>query len=385
MVEPRHASSRFWRSTRRPDPVRRPVVLLLLSRVERSKPVQMIIQLCGAEAAQQPTWDDYVHTAADAGHCHLSAWRRVVERAYGLQPLYLWASEGGKVKGILPMVLLRDVSMRKSLVSLPFLDDGGICADDLTTAAALCEHALTLCQTHHADLLDLRHRRPSGLELTPHGSKVTFVLDLAAEAELVWGRLDPTVRNHIRKAVKCGLTASWTGREGLDAFYEPFAMNMRDLGSPVHSRGFFAEILEAFPDTARLILVRDGDHVIGGGLCFAFKDTVAVPWSSSRRDFRSKRPNHILYWEAIRWACKEGYRRFDFGRSSLGSGTYQFKKQWGACDEPLAWEAWQRSSRRSPVIESTRGPYTLVAEAWKFLPVALTTRLGPLLRKHISN
>src|SRR6267378_1274084 len=102
----------------------------------------MIIEICRFEAAQQRSWDDYVHTSTDAGHCHLSAWRRVVERAYGLRTLYLWASEGGKVKGVLPMILLRSVSMRKSLVSLPFLDDGGICADDLPTAAALYEQAL---------------------------------------------------------------------------------------------------------------------------------------------------------------------------------------------------------------------------------------------------
>lgn len=345
----------------------------------------MIIELFRFEAAQQRSWDDYVHASADAGHCHLSGWRRVAERAYGLRPLYLGASEGGKIKGVLPMILLRSLSMRKSLVSLPFLDDGGICADDLPTAAALCRHALSLCQTYNSGLLDLRHRRSSGLELSPHGSKVTFILDLAAEPELVWKRLDPTVRNHIRKSVKYGLTASWTGREGLDSFYEVFATNMRDLGSPVHSRRFFAEILEEFPDTARLILVRDGDRPIGGGLCLSFKNTLAMPWSSVLRDYRSKCPNHILHWEAIRWGCKEGYQRFDFGRSSRGSGTYHFKKQWGTREEPLAWEGWQRGSRRGILVESSQGPYALLAQTWKLLPVAVTTVLGPRLRKYISN
>lgn len=345
----------------------------------------MIIELCRFDGARQRSWDEYVHTSTDAGHCHLSGWRRVAERAYGLRPLYLWASEAGKVKGVLPMILLRSVSMRKSLVSLPFLDDGGICADDLPTAAALCRQALSVCQTYNADLLDLRHRRSSGLELSPHGSKVTFILDLASVPELVWGRLDPTVRNHIRKSIKSGLAVSWTGREGLDRFYEVFAMNMRDLGSPVHSRRFFAEILEEFPDTAKLILVSDGDKSIGGGLCLSFKNTVAMPWSSCRRDYRSKCPNHMLHWEAIRWGCKEGYRRFDFGRSSRGSGTYQFKKQWGAREEPLAWESWQQGSPRSALVESSEGAYGLLAETWKLLPVPVTTVLGPLLRRYISN
>ncbi len=345
----------------------------------------MTIEISRIEAAQQRAWDDYVQASTASGHCHLSGWGRVAERAYGLRPFYFWAADGGKVTGILPAIMLRSLPRGKSLVSLPFLDDGGICADNRAGAAALYQHALDVCRAEHADLLDLRHRRASGLELSAHGSKVTFVLDLAAEPERVWASFDPKVRNQVRKSVKSGLTVSWTGREGLDSFYEVFAMNMRDLGSPVHSRRFFAEILEEFPDTARLILVRDGAKPVGGGVCLSFKDTVAVPWASSRRDYLSKCPNHILYWEAIRWGCKEGYRRFDFGRSSPGSGTYHFKKQWGAREEPLAWEIWRRDHRRRALVESGQGAYGLLSEAWKRLPVGVTTVVGPLLRKHIGN
>ena len=309
----------------------------------------------------------------------------MVERSYGHRPFYLWASQDGKVKGILPLMLMRSVLFGKSLVSLPFLDDGGICADDEETALELYSHARRLCEREGADLLDLRHRAPSGLGLAPQGSKVTFVLQLARDPERAWTSLDSKVRNQIRKSMKSGLEVSWHGREGLDGFYDAFATNMRDLGSPVHSRKFFATILSEFPDSARLILVTDGGRTIGGAVCLSFKDTVIVPWASSRRAYRPSCPNHLLYWEAIRWSSQEGFRRFDFGRSSRGSGTYNFKKQWGAVEQPLGWEMWGQKGHRGGPIESSDTRYATVARVWKHLPVAITRFCGPMLRGQISN
>ena len=99
----------------------------------------------------------------------------------------------------------------------------------------------------------------------------------------MWKRLDAKVRNQVRKAMTSGLTPAWCGIEGLDDFYAVFAQNMRDLGSPVHAKRFFAAILEEFAGDARLLLVRDGSQVVAGGVCMVFRDTVLVPWASSLR------------------------------------------------------------------------------------------------------
>ena len=89
--------------------------------------------------------------------------------------------------------------------------------------------------------------------------------------------------------------------------------------------------------TPRLELRREGsrDAVIGGGLCLWFRDVLAMPWASSLREYASLCPNSLLYWEAIRWACEKGLRRFGLGRSSPGSGTHIFKRKWETVEEPL--------------------------------------------------
>jgi len=345
----------------------------------------MIVDVCRFEQDQELEWDRYVHRHPSATHCHLSAWRHAIQRSYGHKAFYLWAHEDGDTKGILPLVLIRSRLFGRSLVSLPFLDGGGVCADDHPTKIELCQQALRVCEDYRVDFLDLRHREPSGLDLPLHGSKVTLLLDLAESPDRMWDRFDGKLRNQIRKAQKSGLTVSWSGLEGIDAFYDVFASNMRDLGSPVHSRRFFAAVVEEFSEGARLILVKKGSQTIGGAVCLSFKDTLLVPWASSLREYLSICPNNLLYWEVIRWGCEKGYQRLDFGRSSPGTGTYRFKKQWGTVEVPLRWQClgWKRD--RAAVVESGDPNYAWIVRIWKHLPVAITKMIGPVLRRHMSN
>ncbi|HZS35087.1 MAG TPA: FemAB family XrtA/PEP-CTERM system-associated protein [Methylomirabilota bacterium] len=368
----------------------------------------MRAELCPFAPGDEAAWDAYVRRAPTAGHCHLSGWRRVVARSYGHRPLYLWVLGPAGVAGVLPLILFRGLGGRHALVSMPFLDDGGVVADSDEVARALGRAALGLGRRCGAAALELRHRRPGALALPAHGGKVTLALALAGDPRRMWAGFDPKLRNQVRKAQKSGLEVGWTGPDGLADFYRVFARNMRDLGSPVHGRRFFGAVLEEFGDGARLAIVRRAGRAIAGGLCLAFRDTLLMPWASSLRTERWACPSTLLYWEAIRWACEKGFVRFDFGRSSPGSGPYRFKRQWGAAVEPLHWQrsaivrpaprsgaaaagpAADVASRAAGVAaEPTRpdrpGPLARAAvAAWRRLPVALATRLGPVLRGRLS-
>ena len=48
------------------------------------------------------------------------------------------------------------------------------------------------------------------------------------------------------------------------------------------------------------------------------------------------RPNNLVFWEAIKWACENGYTYFDMGRSGIeGKGLQRSKNGWGGESEPL--------------------------------------------------
>ena len=338
---------------------------------------------CPFRPGDDRAWDQFVSQSPDSGLYHRCGWARVIERSYGHAPFYVWARDASGVHGVLPLVLFRGALGGRSLVSLPFLDEGGLCADSAEARTALWQTALNVAKRERATVVELRQGNPSGLPLAPLGSKVSVMLELASEADAMWKRLDAKVRNQVRKATSSGLTPAWCGIEALDDFYAVFAHNMRDLGSPVHSKRFFAAILEEFAPDARLLLVRDGARVVAGGVVIVFRDTVMVPWASSLREWRSRCPSNLLYWEVIRSACDKGLRWLDFGRSSPGGGTYKFKMQWGGRERPLHWQV--DPGDRASVIDSDDPKFRLMIRAWQKLPVPLTTVIGPILRRRLSN
>ena len=338
---------------------------------------------CRLQPGEDRAWDAYVSQCPDASVYQRAGWARVIERSYRHAPVYLWARENAHVRGVLPLVLFRGALGGRSLVSLPFLDEAGLCADGEEARAALWQAAQDAAKQRRAGAVELRQGHPSGLPLASLGSKVSVMLELARDPGTMWKRLDAKVRNQVRKAMTSGLEPAWCGVEGLDDFYAVFVQNMRDLGSPVHAKGFFAAILEEFAGDARLLLVRDGSRAVAGGVCMVFRDTVLVPWASSLRQWRGRSPSNLLYWEVIRSACEKGLRWLDFGRSSRGGGTYRFKMQWGGHERALHWQV--DPGERASLVDSDNPRYRWLLKAWQRLPVPLTRTIGPVIRRRLSN
>ena len=83
---------------------------------------------------------------------------------------------------------------------------------------------------------------------------------------------------------------------------------------------------------------------------------------------------------------EKGAREFDFGRSPLESGTYKFKKGWGAIERPLAWVRLESTgSFVSMGGVDANGALKKFSEDWTRLPLGLTGWLGPRIRRFISN
>jgi serine/alanine adding enzyme len=144
-------------------------------------------------------------------------------------------------------------------------------------------------------------------------------------------------------------------------------------------------MLEEFWDSAQLFIVAHERKPVAGAVCLSFRGTVMVPWASSLQIYRPSCPNHLLYWEVIKGACEKGFTTLDFGRSAPGAGTYAFKKQWGAVDEPLSWSFSGPGAAGGTAIDGKNPRYAWALRTWKRLPVSVTRVVGPVLRRHLSN
>jgi FemAB-related protein (PEP-CTERM system-associated) len=330
----------------------------------------------------EEAWTAYVSKQSRTTGYHEWPWRNVFARVFGAEPIYISARRAGQIVGVLPMVFLDSWLFGRALISLPYLNYGGVLADDPTVERVLFDHALQIAREKRCRHLELRHVERRFADLPCKRHKVTMLLPLQPSAAL-WNVVDRKVRNQVRKAQKSDLTCAAGGAEVLDQFYAVFARNMRDLGTPVYSRRFFAEMLTAFPNRARLHVVSLKTTPVAAGFTFETRGTVEIPWASSVRDFNALCPNHLLYWSILAEAGDRGCTTFDFGRSTPNEGTYKFKEQWGAQPVPLHWEYGLLDRDTLPDTGPTNPKFQLAVSVWKKLPLGVATRLGPFIVKAI--
>jgi serine/alanine adding enzyme len=339
---------------------------------------------CKSEGeAVSDEWDEFVFSSPTATVSHLYSWRRIITESYGHKPFYLMARRDNKITGILPLIQVKSRLFGNVLASMPFQDYGGIVANDEETFRALLYQALLLKKECGSESIELRHFNPHfSSEGRLRGDKATLLLDISAGSENLWKSFSPKVRNQIRKAQKSGLSTQSGGAELLEEFYRPFSVNMRDLGSPVHHHRFFEKIFSVFGNNAKILLVREGVQTVGGLIALFFKNIAIVPWASCYREYFPKCPNNLLYWDALQLACTLNCTTFDFGRSSFGSGTYNFKLQWGA--KPISLH-WQIYSNNDKLTLSESNIFRIASVIWKHIPVPFASYLGPYLRKYLTN
>src|SRR4030095_3077817 len=135
-------------------------------------------------------WDAYVTAHGEATGYHRSVWRRVFERALGHETIYLAALRGTRVAGVLPLVAVRSWLFGSALVSLPFLNYGGVLADDEQAAGALVEAARAAASERHLKYVELRHTRRVFPSLPMRDHKVAMTLALPADEAAAWKALD---------------------------------------------------------------------------------------------------------------------------------------------------------------------------------------------------
>jgi serine/alanine adding enzyme len=369
-----------------------------------------------ADGLDRELWDSYVRNHSDASLFHEFGWRDVIHRAYGHTAYYLMAYDeepdaiprsaederhaAGRILGVLPLVHLKHRIFGNSLVSLPFVDSGGILASTREAEECLLLEAVKIGRETNANRIELRHERllaacnESGafrsensqppLQITARSSKVRMLLNLPDSSQTLMKSFKSKLRSQITKSLNAGFTLRTGGVELLDDFYKVFVVNMRDLGSPVHSIALMRHVLGEFSERSRILVIYKGAEPVASALVIGSDKVLRNPWASSLRKYASLGPNMLLYLRMLEFACDNGYRVFDFGRSTEGEGTYKFKEQWGAVPEPLYWYYISLDGKSLSSDSLGTEKFERAAHYWRKLPLVVTRMIGPRIRKHIS-
>jgi len=314
---------------------------------------------------------------------HYPAWLELIGEAFGHDTQYLAAESPQGVAGVLPLAFFRSRLFGTFTVSLPFVNYGGVLADNAVAAEALVDAAIVATREAGGTHLELRHSARQFERLSAKRHKVAMLLPLAATPDQQWEALDRKVRNQVRKGEKSALSADCGGLELVPDFYTVFARNMRDLGTPVYGRGFFEAVVRRFPQTSRVFVVRHDGRPVAGSIVVWHRGVAEVPWASALRSSNAVSANVFLYWQMLRFCIEQKQQVFDFGRSTPNEGTFHFKKQWGAQPRELVWEYWTAPGVGVPNLNPKNPKFDLAIRAWQRLPVPVATMIGPHIVRHI--
>lgn len=370
----------------------------------------MQLRIRQATQDDRVAWDAYV-----AGHpaglpYQFWGWGQAVEEAYAYRSHYLLAESGADICGVLPLIAFRIPLRGTRLISLPYCDAGGVVADSAEIATALVEYATEMPQGETPPGKTPSGKTPAAkkgarkgqlrctIPLLPHQSSVTskvrMILQLPADSPALLASMKAKVRSQVKKPQRDGLTAKLGQLELIPEFYTVFAENMRDLGSPVHSRRWIEAVVSAYGEHCRVAVVYTPQgEVAAAGIILLHPNLVVIPWASTRQRFNKMNPNMLLYWTFLAFACDHGYPQFDFGRSTPEEGTYRFKKQWGASPHPLYWYELPAQGEQGKDTQAEASPFrhgatkqaaNLATTVWQKLPLPVANALGPELRKYIS-
>lgn len=328
-------------------------------------------------------WDAFVESCPDATFFHRAGWQRVLQQGLGHEAPFLYAERDGEIEGVLPLGHVRSLLFGNSLVSTPFCVYGGVAANNETARTALEAEACRRAEALGVDHLELRHREERHPDWPARRDRyVTFRQALDPDPDVNYHRIRRKQRAMIRKGIDKGLEAHV--EDDIERFHDVFAESVRNLGTPVFPKRYFEVLKDVFGDDCEVLLIRHGTDVVAGVMSFYFRDEVLPYHGGGSAAARGLYANDFMYWDLMKRAAEAGVGIFDYGRSKIGTGSYNFKRHWDFTPEPLHHEYHLVRADGIPDLSPMNPKYRAFINLWRRLPLPVANRLGPMLARNLG-
>jgi CelD/BcsL family acetyltransferase involved in cellulose biosynthesis len=336
--------------------------------------------------ADDRAWCAFVGSHPQATLFHDPAWAGLLAEVYGYQPILLVLEDpvGWPLAGALFLSIRSRVTGRR-LVSLPFTDHSPPLARDEQALHDFTEALVQWRRDHRAPAVEVHAELAElpGVSLVPQG--VRHLMPLGCPPDHLYASLKGTqVGRAIRKAERSGVTVRLDrSREAIEHYYRLHCLTRRRQGVPVQPRRFFQRLWSALIAQGQgfVALAEHGGAPVAGAVFLGGHGCLIYKYGASDPASWDLRPNNLLFWKAMEWACGDGYRVLDFGKTELGnSGLRDFKSRWGAEEVPLSFAAV--SDR--PTEPGDGRAHRMLARVLKSTPPVTGRIVGELLYGHFA-
>lgn len=333
-------------------------------------------------------WEDFVQRSAAATFFHRAGWRRIIESTLGHATHYHCAWRGDVLAGILPLVQVKSRLFGHTLLSTGFTVGGGIAAADGEAAERLADEAARLGRALGVDFIELRQETlPAGCALpgwrTKDGLYCGFARALAPTAEANLKAIPRKKRADLRKAIDNPMLRVETAA-GIDTFFRLYGESLRNLGTPILPKDFYAAVAREFSDDVEISAIVGPQGPVAALMTFFFKDRAMPYYGGAGAAARPLHAYDLLYWRLMERAVVRGATLFDFGRSKRGTGAFDYKTYWGFSPVPLAYRYDLPRGGELPEINPFNPKYRAMIATWRRLPLPVANALGPLVARQIG-
>jgi serine/alanine adding enzyme len=133
-----------------------------------------------------------------------------------------------------------------------------------------------------------------------------------------------------------------------------------------------------------LLIAEHEGRPVAGLINFKFKDRISAEFAASDASALNMGPNHLLFWETIRAACREGFKVFDFGRTNpTNQDLMDFKRRWGSESIELSHFYYPREVCENINKKENTLKFRLAKKACIKSPDYAFEALGKFLYRHI--
>lgn len=334
------------------------------------------------QPANSSRWDEFVSACPEATFFHRAGWKTVIERAFGHRATFLYAEADGRIEGVLPLAEVKSFLFGHSLVSLPFCVYGGVAAATDAARSALDEAAVVLAEKLGVGHLEYRSIGARHAEWAHSDLYVTFRRAIDPDVEKNMNAIPRKQRAMVRKGIKAGLKSEID--QGVERFFAAYAHSVHRLGTPVFSKRYFEVLKDVFARDCEVQTITLERELVTSVMSFYFRDEVLPYYAGGMDKARDVAGNDFMYWELTRRACERGLKVFDFGRSKRGTGSFDFKKNWGFEPQPLHYEYRLVRAKSIPEVNPLNPKYQLAIKAWQRMPLALANLIGPHIARNLG-
>jgi lipid II:glycine glycyltransferase (peptidoglycan interpeptide bridge formation enzyme) len=214
-------------------------------------------------------------------------------------------------------------------------------------------------------------------------------IELKANEDALWGRLNSAVRRGIRKAKNAGVRIEFSGTadamDAMEAFFPLHCQTRKRQGLPPQPHRFFRNMTRHLlgGEHGFIARARVGGRTVAAAVYFHFGSNAIYKFGASDYGAQHLRANNLVMWEALKRCASMGLAQLHLGRTSLANaGLRRFKVGFGAREGRIEYRRYD--FRQEAFVTSKDRAVGWLNNVLRYLPGAALRLAGSAAYPHLS-